>query len=55
MTRDSLGLLQLSSKRLELDGFQEKDASEAYAAITPNLARYMAWDTPESEEKFREV
>ena len=55
MIQDSFGLTQLNSKRLEFSCFQEKDASEAYVAITPNLARYMAWDVPESDEQFREV
>lgn len=55
MIQDSFGLTQLNSKRLEFSCFQEKDASEAYVAITPNLARYMAWDVLESDEQFREV
>lgn len=46
---------QIESDRLSLTLFAERDAGAAFAAITPSLTRYMAFDPPESPLAFEKV
>ncbi len=45
----------IDSRRLQLRPFTPEDAGEAFAAITPGLTRYMAFDPPASEHAFAAV
>ncbi|MDZ5834663.1 hypothetical protein U4I41_20215 [Stenotrophomonas maltophilia] len=45
----------IESARLCLRPFTAADAGEAFAAITPGLTRYMAFEPPPSEEAFTAV
>lgn len=36
--------LSLRSERLRLRAYTEADAEEVFAAVTPNVARFMAWE-----------
>lgn len=45
----------INSPRLHLRPFTPEDAGEAFAAITPGLTRYMAFDPPVSEQAFAAV
>jgi len=47
--------LQLRSERLTLSAYAPADAPEAFAAITPSLARWMSWEPPASVEALAEV
>lgn len=45
----------IDSQRLHLRPFTPEDAGEAFAAITPGLTRYMAFEPPASEAAFAAV
>ncbi|WP_370677150.1 GNAT family N-acetyltransferase [Pleomorphomonas sp. PLEO] len=45
----------LSSTRLRLTAFQAEDAAEIFAAVTPTLTRFMAFDPSPSFDAFSEV
>jgi RimJ/RimL family protein N-acetyltransferase len=45
----------ITTPRLTLRAFRESDAAESFAAITPNVTRYMSWNVPESQEAHRAV
>jgi RimJ/RimL family protein N-acetyltransferase len=47
--------ISLASERLDLRPFGPEDASEAFAAITPALTRFMNWEPPATPEAFAEV
>ena len=48
-------MIGMSTERLTIRHFDEGDASEAFAAITPGLTRFMNWEPPSSSEEFAEV
>ena len=52
MTSDSW---TIDSPRLRLRPFAAADAEEVFAAITPGLTRYMAFEPPPSKEAFAAV
>jgi RimJ/RimL family protein N-acetyltransferase len=54
MTVD-LRSIALTSTRLALRSFTAADAPESFAATTPTLTRFMAWDPSPSLEAFAEV
>ncbi len=45
----------INSRRLRLRPFTPADADQAFAAITPGLTRYMAFEPPVSEQAFAAV
>lgn len=45
----------LSSTRLRLKAFEREDAPEIFAAVTPSLTRFMAFDPSPSFEAFSEI
>jgi RimJ/RimL family protein N-acetyltransferase len=44
--------LELRSQRLTLKAFAPADAAEAFAAITPDIPRFMSWEPPASEAEL---
>lgn len=51
----SLDHWTIDSRRLHLRPFAPADADEAFAAITPGLTRYMAFEPPASPQAFAAV
>jgi RimJ/RimL family protein N-acetyltransferase len=45
----------IASARLTLRAFTAADATDSFAAITPNVTRYMSWNVPESEDAHHAV
>ena len=45
----------ISTKRLELRPFTPKDAAETFAAITPEVSRFMAWEPPASPAAYEDI
>ena len=50
-----LSTVVLRSERLTLSAYAPADAPEAFAAITPSLARWMSWEPPASVEALAEA
>lgn len=50
-----MGDIKLSTARTVLRPFVADDAADIIARISPEITRYMPWDTPKSPEHFAEV
>src|SRR5262245_59898286 len=47
--------IEIPTERAILRSFRSEDASEIFALISPEIARFMAWEPPSTEEAFAEV
>jgi len=47
--------IEIQTERLKIKPFSNADADEAFAAITPSLTRFMAFDPPPSRLAFEAV
>jgi RimJ/RimL family protein N-acetyltransferase len=45
----------LASPRLKLESFRQDDAAETFAAVTPGLCRYLAFDPSPTPEDFARI
>jgi RimJ/RimL family protein N-acetyltransferase len=54
-TDQDRAMIGISTERVTLRPFDDGDAPETFAAITPGLTRFMNWEPPPSLEKFAEV
>lgn len=50
-----LSQTHIASARLTLRAFTQTDIAETFAAITPNVTRYMSWNPPESADAHRAI
>jgi len=50
-----LRTVSITSARLHLRAFTPKDAPEAFAAVTPSLTRFLAWEPSPSLKAFSDI
>ncbi|GAB3050864.1 GNAT family N-acetyltransferase [Acinetobacter apis] len=47
--------VEITSEQVVLRVFSDYDVEEAFAAVTPNLAKFMSWDPPKDVYDFEKV